>query len=356
MGLEFKPDWEECRPRLEAWWQGQILDRVPVMVTAPLREVNVPQPAASEMEAYWTDPEQVVPRLLRSMEATYYAGECVPVMFPVSTGIPAILAAYLGCPLRFLDIHTAWADPVIDDWEGLPPLEFDPDNRWWRLSAALLEAGSEGAPGRYLVGYPDLNGPGEVLARMRGTEALCFDVIERPAAVEGAQEKIAAAWYRCYQACMDIIHRHVPGSMHWMGIWSMTPSVDLQCDFSCMVSPAAFDELFLPFLRKQTEWVPRTIYHLDGPNAVRHLPVLLSLPKLTGIQWVPGAGTAPMSEWVELLRRILEAGKLLYIACQPGEVEFLLSKLPQKGLLLRTSCQSPQEADALLEDVARWTR
>lgn len=141
-----------------------------------------------------------------------------------------------------------------------------------------------------------------------------------------------------------------------MGIWSEAPATDLQCDFSCMISPAMFDDLFLPPLRQQTEWVGRTVYHLDGPNAIRHLDSLLLLPRLSGIQWVPGAGARPMSEWLELLKRILDAGKLLYISCEPNEVEILLKSLPHRGLLLDTRCGSREEADALLADAARWSR
>jgi len=268
----------------------------------------------------------------------------------------AILAAYLGCPLRLLDTRTTWADPIMPDWDAPPPMEFDADNKWWRVSGKLLAAAAERASGRYLVGLPDLNGPGEILARLRGTEPLCLDVIERPELVRQAVERITFAWFRYYEACVGLIHQHVPGSITWMGIWSLTPAVDLQCDFSCMISPEQFNELFLPSLRWQTEAVARTLYHLDGPDAVRHLPALLALPDLTGIQWIPGAGAAEMSEWTDLCRTVLEAGKLLYIACRPDEVEFLLRELPHEGLLLRTSCHTPQEADALLANVARWTR
>ncbi len=354
--LEFKPDWAECRRRIDAWWRGEILDRAPVMVTAPQEGTPPPPPAPADLESHWTDPEQVIPRRERDIAATYWAGEAVPVLYPVSGGMVAVLAAYLGCPVRFVNEHTVWVEPVIDDWRRTPPLAFDPEGRWWRVSAELLRAGARGAAGRYLVGLPDLNGPGEILARLRGTERLCLDVLDNPDHIGPAVERITVAWYRYYEACLGIIHQCVPGSITWMGIWSWSPAVDLQCDFSCMISPDAFDALFLPSIRVQTEWVGRTIYHLDGPDAVRHLDSLLGLPKLTGIQWVPGEGAPPMSEWTELCRRVLESGKLLYIDCRPDEVECLLHELPQPGLLLTTRCRSRQEADRLLENVAHWTR
>ena len=164
-----------------------------------------------------------------------------------------------------------------------------------------------------------------------------------------------AAWLRYWEACVGAIHQWVGGYFHWMGLWSDVPSIDLQCDYSCMISPRMFEDLFMPFLEQQTGWVRRTVYHLDGPNAIRHLDLLMSLPELDGIQWVPGAGAPPMSAWIRLLRRIQAGGKLLVLSCGREEVETLLSELEPEGLLLSTHCDSEEEAKVLLQNVTRWT-
>ena len=355
MELEYKADTEEAKQRIEAWWRGEKTDRVPVKVTAPLKPARSPEPSDQELEKWWTDPEWVIPRLEAQVAATYWAGEAVPLVHAVPNGMVAVLAAYLGCPYHLQGKRTAWAEPIIEDWDNPPPLQFDPQNRWWRLSADLLKAAAERAPGRYYVALPDLNGPGEILARLRGTEPLLLDLCDSPAPLRPALDKINLAWHRYYQACTSVVNQHVEGSLFWMGIWSGSPATDLQCDFSCMISPAMFDDLFLPALRQQTEWVGRTIYHLDGPDAVRHLDSLLSLPLLNGIEWVPGAGAPPASEWLDLLRKILQSGRLVYVACGQDEVEYLLGELPHKGLLLSTQCRNRTEADRLLQDVARWS-
>jgi hypothetical protein len=353
MQLEYKRDFEEARQRVEAWWRGEALDRVPIKVMAPLERVASPPTPREDLHAWWTDPAFIIPRMEAHIAATYWGGEAVPVMFPVRVTMVAVLAAYLGCPYRFSGKVTAWADPIITDWDRPPALEFDAENEWWRRSAELLGAAAERAPGRYLVGLPDLNGPGEILALLRGTERLLFDLVDAPAPLGPALARINRAWYRYFEACLEVLRPHVPGSIFWMGIWSESPATDLQCDFSCMISPEMFADLFLPALREQTEWVDRTLYHLDGPNAVRHLEALLSLERLTGIQWVPGAGAARMSEWTDLLKRILDAGKRLYISCDPDEVEPLLKALPHRGLFLDTYAGSPRQADELVAAVAR---
>ena len=365
MELLTKEDWQQARQRMDAWWEGEIVDRAVVQVTAPrtgvTREeierlsspIDVPP---AELDAWFTDVERVIPRLERRVEATYWGGEAFPLVFPVSINLVAITAAYLGCPYRIMPIsHSAWAEPIIEDWATRPKLSFDPHNSWWQLSQKLLSAAAERAPGRYYVGVPDLNGPTEIVALLRGSQRLAVDMADCPEMVAAAIDEAAVAWLRYWQASLGVIHQWVGDYCYWIGIWSDRPSIDLQSDFSCLISPRMFATYFLPSLEQQTRWAERTIYHLDGPNAIRHLDALLTLPRLTGIQWVPGAGAAPMSHWIRLLQRIQAAGKRLVLSCEPWEVEILLTELEPEGLLLSTHCDTEEEARALLTKVPRWT-
>lgn len=363
MELGYKSDWERAEERTQAWWHREVLDRAVIQVTAPKAgqvgagdAPSADQVPPDQLLDWFTDPDQVIPRLERNVQATYWGGEAFPVIFPVSISMVAILSAYLGCPYRLVPVsNSGWASPIIENWQVRPALAFDPHNAWWLLSKQLLQAAARRAPGRYYVGVPDLNGPGEILARLRGEERLAIDLLEQPELVQAALHEANAAWLRYWEAAVGIIHQLVGGYFYWMGIWSDRPSIDLQCDFSCMISPRMFEALFLPGLEQQTRWIDRTIYHLDGPGAIRHLDLLLSLPALDGIQWVPGAGQPPMSAWVRLLRRIQAKGRLLVLNCEPWEVEILLTELEPEGLLLSTRCSSEEEARALLENAARWT-
>ena len=328
-------------------------------VNAPLESVEA-EPKSEEippeeLESYWTDVERVVERHEKGLEKTWWGGESFPVMFPVATGIPAIVAAYLGCPLTFTGAMTGWCAHIIDDWNNCPSLEFDADNEWYQKTVALLRAACERAQGRYYVGIPDLNGPGEILSRLRGPENLAVDLIENPDCVHAALKKINRAWLDAWKGLTEVTHEYLDGYIYWMRIWSEVPSTDLQTDFSIMISSEMFDEFFMPYIEQQTEWVERTIYHLDGPGAARHLNSLLELPKLTGIQWTPGAGAAPMVEWIDLLKRVQAAGKLLFLWCEYDEVETLLSELRPEGLFLVPRCATVEEGQALLKLAEKLT-
>jgi 5-methyltetrahydrofolate--homocysteine methyltransferase len=89
----------------------------------------------------------------------------------------------------------------------------------------------------------------------------------------------------------------------------------LQSDVAYMISPRMFERFVLPDLAACCDAIPYPFYHMDGKGQIPHLEMLLSLPRLRGIQWIPGEGAAPPEAWLPLLQRIRAAGKLcqLYV-------------------------------------------
>jgi hypothetical protein len=354
----YKQDVEISKQRVDAWWNHEIIDRPVIQIKVPpmqdsKNDAIVPEMNPQAAEDWFMDPQLVVPRLKRQLSDSYFGGEALPVMYPVAGRMVAITAAYLGSPLEFIDTNTVWSHPFLESWQEQPVFQFDPENQWWQKSEQLLKAAVAQADG-YFVGVPDLNGPTELLARIRGSQRLALDFYDHPQYIKPALAEINRAWYEYWQACVGITHQ-AGGYFFWMGIWSDLPATDLQSDFSIMLAPDMFDDYFLPFIAEQTEMVPRTIYHLDGPGAIRHLDSLLDLPNLDGIQWVPGAGAKPAVEWIPLLKRIQEAGKLVYVYCESTHVQTLLEELSPAGLMLVVEgCSSLLETEQLLENAKKW--
>jgi 5-methyltetrahydrofolate--homocysteine methyltransferase len=358
----YKEDIEISKERVEAWWHHEIIDRAVIQVTAPPYRV----PESSDRDEFeisgdetnairrsFYDPEAVIPQLKKRISKTFFGGEAFPVMFPVSTRMVAILGNYLGCPIRFNDIETTWSEHIFENWDKRPTFHCDLNNPLWQISKMLLTTAVEQSDG-FFVGIPDLNGPTEILSRLRSPQRLALDFYDHPEHIKPALAEINLAWYGYWQECTRITER-LGGYFYWMGIWSNLPSIDLQSDFSTMISKEMFDEYFLPFIEEQTWMVPRTIYHLDGPGAITHLDSLLGLPNLNGIQWIPGAGARPTVEWIPLLKKIQEAGKLVYVYCAKDNVKQLLDGLNPEGLMLVTSCNTEGEVQRLIENVYEWT-
>jgi hypothetical protein len=116
-----------------------------------------------------------------------------------------------------------------------------------------------------------------------------------------------------------------------------------------------FKRFFLDAIVEQTEYLTCSMFHLDGPEALPHLDLLLDLPKLHGIQWQPGFAHYPMLQLMPLIRKIQARNKCVQIYVEPAEVEPLLRDLSAKGLKLDVPCETEAEARDLLKKVAQWT-
>ncbi len=352
----FKDQLTEAQQRVEAWWRGENTGRPALLITAP-REGAPPYngPTTDDMDAWWTDPAYVVPWMDHHLHATAFLAEAMPVVFPLRTGLVSITCKYLGAPNVYLDRSTTWSDPIIHDWDHAPALEFDPTNLWWQRTERLMHVAVSMIEDNHyqaFVGLPDLNGPTEILAGLRGSQELAIDFYDHPKAITPALRKVQDAWWEAYRRTTAIAHQ-CGGYFNWMRVWSERPMIDLQWDVSCLISREMFDQYFLPFIVEQARGVDRTIYHLDGPDAIRHLDSLMAVAEIDAIQWVQGAGGGRTSEWIDLLKRIQDGGKRVWAPCDPDEVGTLARKLDPAGLMLVVNAASQAEGEALIREAER---
>jgi hypothetical protein len=130
-----------------------------------------------------------------------------------------------------------------------------------------------------------------------------------------------------------------------------------QNDFTCLISPKMFDEFCLNDTVECANYVDRTIYHLDGVGALKHLPKILQIERIDCIQWIQGAGQPLPSQWIDLLKSIQAAGKtvqLFYGGSHGGdadfkqEIEILCNALDRNRLFFFIEAHSVEEADDLV--------
>jgi hypothetical protein len=128
----------------------------------------------------------------------------------------------------------------------------------------------------------------------------------------------------------------------------------LQSDFAYMISPAMFEEFVLPDVEACCERMDHGFYHLDGKGQLRHLDMLLSLPRLRGIQWIPGDGQPPPECWLPVLKRIRDAGKLCQLYVSPQGAKTIVSELGGRGFALYImELMSATEAKSYLHEIGR---
>ena len=191
-----KPDFEKVRQRLLAFWQGEIVDRACIAVTAP----KTPDVSAGDrdkargtesLRAYWSDPETIRRAFLEKMERTYLGGDAMPILMP-NFGTSGHCNYYGATPVY--DWETIWFEPALED---LSParLVYRPEIVDRHLK--IIEYLAARAEGEYLVGMTDSCGTLDALAHLYGSEKLLIAMLEEPDTVARAVHIVNGGWADC---------------------------------------------------------------------------------------------------------------------------------------------------------------
>ncbi len=346
----------EICARHEAFWCGE-LDAGPLLwITVPKAVNGTPPAEPATDELLWTDVEYVIRKAEFDLAHTYYAGDALPVFNPWLG--PDQFAAWLGADLLLKPREfTSWARPLVDDWAEHSPLHIASNNRWWTLYLDILRASVQVGQGKWITAYPDLHTGIDALSALCGPERLMFDMLEKPDVVHRAMDQLTALWKQVVDTVSSVVLPAGQGTSNWTMGWSRQRFLCIgQNDFSCLISPAMFQAFCLHDTVECAKHVDHTMYHLDGPGALQHLPRLLEIQQLDCIQWIQGAGQPLPSEWLDLLHQMQAAGKsvqLYYGGAHGGDADFqreialLCRELDANRLFFVIEAHSIQEADML---------
>jgi 5-methyltetrahydrofolate--homocysteine methyltransferase len=189
-----------------------------------------------------------------------------------------------------------------------------------------------------------------------------LDLYDCPEAVARLSGEITQLWLRYYDELYDTIGAAGRGTTPWSAIWSPKRCYMLQSDFAYMISPEMFERFVLPDLATCCERLEHGFYHLDGKGQIAHLDLLLSLERLRGIQWIPGDGQPPPEEWLPLLKRIRDGGKLCQLYVSPEGALTIARAIGGRGFAFAIEgSMSAQEAEDFIdllsqEDQFGWNR
>lgn len=310
--------------RFEDWWRrdnhGLPLMRVLARRDTPLCPVSAPAPAPT-LKAGYTDAQHLLASK-RHFDSMYeYLGDSFSSL-SADLG-PGSLALYLGAQPRF-EPATVWYEPCIDDPLTHPPLRFDPDNEWWRLHIDLIRRLREAAGDEFRINIPDLIENLDIYSAMRSPQEALLDLMDYPEEVHEFLRQIDDSYFNYYDALSEIVTDDEGVTSYTaFSILGKGRIAKVQCDFSAMLSPDHFREFVLPALRKQISRLDHSLYHLDGPDAIRHVPAIMELEQLDALQWTCGAGQpdGACPRWYEIYDQVAAADKSLWIQLYNGGVD-----------------------------------
>ncbi len=325
------------------WWEGKLnrpLSCIRVVDAYPRLENKYTHLTQANCADFSIDPEEYVRATATSLESYEFLGDAFPTFDLVQFG-PGVLAAMLGAKLD-TSSGRVWFFPNGNPEISELHVKYDPNNMWSKRIKDIAKTALEYFDGNVLVGFPDFGGILDIAASLIGTQELLFATLDEPEEVKRLCEEIQVAWY---DALADFTELLKPQGAYtdWNLLMSKTPTHVIQCDFSAMISREMFSEFVLEYLRRDTEKLGHCLYHLDGPDALQHLDALLTLKDLSVIQWVYGAGAPTAIHWIDVYKKIREAGKLYQIkqvTDDPFEVYEIMKKVggsPYSLMWLRKS-------------------
>lgn len=365
--MKYKPDWQASQQRFTAFWQGEIIDRCCCALYAPrktpLDNAIAPPRRAQDVRQQWLDAEFRLENSLAGFNRTHFGGDAYPLIW-VNLG-PGVAAAYLGGEFG-LAPDTVWFDakPPIVDWPTRAPIAMNWDAPMWKTTWEMTKLYCENAHGEYHVGITDLGGNLDIVASLRGSDKLLYDLYDYPEAIKVACDEVDVAWKQAYDKLLALMDSHQRGYSAWMGMWCPGTWYPLQCDFSAMISRPMFDEFVTPWLAREAKWLDHGVYHLDGPGQIPHLESILDIEDIHAIQCVPGSifqsdGRTWQSfaneMWIPVMKRIQEKGRrLILLEANPKELDALIENLDPEGLYIAMGLPDQDTADAVLKRIEKW--
>lgn len=346
--MKYKDNWEETKEKWKNYWKQQNIGRPLMCVVTRKEEIehladqkaveggylgvvcqgkyyNMPEDLKwKDMEDKYQNPERIVARYRQFCENHVFMGESFPNL-NVDFG-PGSLAAYLGADIGFNE-DTVWFTPCFqdeDDWENIPPLTFEDESKWFVKHLELIKACRELAGDDFYVDIPDMMENVDVLASLRDTQELLCDMIDDPDEIKKRVNEVTTAYYKSLERFYDVVKDEDGASVYTVfQIWGPGKTVKLQCDTGAMLSPDMFRELVLDSLKDQAQKADSVLYHLDGPDNIRHLDAIMEVEGIDALQWTSGdAGPdGTLEEWDQIYDKARAAGKSLWVKVYSGEFE-----------------------------------
>lgn len=350
----WKDNWEQAQEHYKQWWdhQGPVLTLSGLPPLGEQRD-NVPLPPAPKTpRERHTNPDWFASNQRYALSRARFPADNLPI---AHTDYGCVqLAACFGAEPEFED-YTIWYQEFITAPEDGPALSLTKAEPWWQTYKRIMQKVQEISRGDFLVGMPAFGSNLDVLAELRGTQALLYDLVDRPEWVKQKLDEINQAFFVAF----DDYYQHIrltdgSSAYAYFHIWGPGKVSQVQCDFAAMISPDMFKEFVVPALQRQCKWLDRSLFHLDGPNCICHLDHLLAIPELDAVQWTPGAGQpgAGSDQWHELYERILNAGKSAQIlGASVEEAKRILDTFGSKGVYLCVHVNSEAEADDIIAAV-----
>ncbi len=355
MDLNIIEQYDVILDRYRAWLECDIIDRPPVWINVEQGHDRIDDLSSHcSLKERWFDGEYQVEQFSKRNDEKVFLGDTVPIFMP-NLG-PDICATLFGCELEFGE-DTSWSHPVMKSCEEVLGLEPNFDNPFWKKIKDMTNLSLELGAGKWITGITDLHTNGDILSALVGPENLCMEIMDNPQLVKSACEHVTDCYARIFEQLYEPIHKHGHPSTTWAPCLYQGKMYITNCDFICLISERDFQNIILPSIIREMRYLDKNVFHLDGPQALRHIDALLELPELDGLQWVYGAGNGPSSKWIDVYKKVQSKGKCLDLLCESiDDAITLTEQLKPEGLWFHIfGTYTKEDAGNFIKYIHKWT-
>ncbi|NMB17801.1 MAG: hypothetical protein GX980_11935 [Firmicutes bacterium] len=346
--------------RYQLFWEQAQVDRPLIGFSAggyfPFTSYRAISALADEdvLEAHMLDPEAFWPDYERILKAT------TPIQDDVVRGaapFPAIpwMEAMLGCTVRIAP-GSIWAEEMCLSWDELETLQVDEGNPWLQKFLAFTEMLVERSAGRFPVGLPILRGVSDMLAALRGSSQVIYDLYDHPAEVHRLIDKLVDIFLMVINKMAELTGPFHGGYfIEQFALWAPGRLIRLQEDASALYSPPLFREFLQGSDRILASSTPFSLIHLHS-SSLFLLEDILAIDELRVIQINKDVGGMPVPQMMPYLKMVQDAGKCLIVrgSLNHEDLSLFRKHLVPTGLYLQTVIDRPEDAGQYGEFLQDW--
>lgn len=334
MSIHFSEErWKEIEKNYSSWWKGE-LNRPLVKVTvkkafeAQREKPKVPILSQENCIDFSYTAQEIVDALDFELSQCEFLGDAFPFVNLWAFG-PGSLAGLCGAKMDNSS-GKMWYSPMEKKHISDITIKYDHSNKLVKRIKEIYHAGQEKWGNMVLMSMPDLGGFQDVVATFVESEDLIFNLIDEPEEVHRLQQEAYDAFMEAYEDLSSVLMPTNRGYCDWCGLYSKEPTCILQDDFAYMISPKMFEEFAMAEVKKASNRLTNSIYHLDGIGNLRHLECLLEDQNLKAIQWVYGAGQPSARNWMDVYEKIYQAGKGIEVVGDLDDFMFIYERFPNR--------------------------
>ena len=265
------------------------------------------------------------------------------------------LEAMLGIPTR-VGNESIWAKEGGFDYRETGKLNLSKDNPWRKKYLEFVSALQDRYGDRYPVGQPILRGTSDMVAALRGSQQMIFDLYDHPQEFQSLARACTDFFIGLVKDQLAITRPFHGGyEVESFTLWAPGGIVRMQEDASALFSP----DLYVKYLQEEDRRIasafPYDVIHLHS-SSLHLLDRFVDVAPQKCIEINKDQGGWGVPRMLPLFKMVQSRGKKLIVRgkLDLADLESLRRELSPRGLYLQIVIDKPEEAKELRDFFRPW--